>query len=583
MPAYTLGYGGLPNAAAVAGHLGALVNTQQINEHMQTREYQRRWWTLGVLCVSLVMIVVANASLNVALPTLVKDLHAGASSLQWIVDAYSLVFAGLLLTAGSLGDRYGRRLALNGGLIVFGVASGLAAFANSSTQLIAARAVMGIGAAFVMPATLSVLAHVFPPQERKQAIAIWAGFAGVGAALGGVISGWLLEHFWWGSIFLTNVAVVAVALIAGAFLIPKANDDSEPALDLVGALFSIAGLGALVYAIIEAPTRGWMSTQTIVSFAIAAVVLSAFARWELRTPEPMLDLRFFRNPQFAAAATSITFVFFVMFGMIFTLTQYLQLVLGYSPLQAGVRMLPWAVVYMISARRSARVVERFGQRIVVAVGLVVIGAGLALLALSGLHSNYPVLALSLVVSAAGMGMVTAPSTGAIIVSLPLNKAGVGSAVNDTTRELGGALGVAVLGSLIASLYRADLPASANAGRASLGAAVDAAATLPRPAAAVLVHSARAAYVHAFDITMLVAVGVALLAAAVIYRELRPRSLSPAPNDATDLDLAEAAVAAQPQLEPALAPATRSDVAFLARAEARFVTGTAWNVDGGWAL
>jgi EmrB/QacA subfamily drug resistance transporter len=530
-------------------------------EQRNARNYERRWWTLGVLCVSLVMIVVANSSLNVALPTLVEDLHASASSLQWIVDAYSLVFAGLLLTAGSLGDRYGRRLALNTGLVIFGGASGLAAFAGSSSQLIAARAVMGVGAALVMPATLSVLAHVFPPEERKQAIAIWAGFAGVGVALGGVVSGWLLEHFWWGSIFLTNVAVVAVALIAGAILIPKANEDDEPALDLVGALLSIAGLGALVYAIIEAPTRGWLSGPTLLAFGVAVVVLFAFARWELRAPAPMLDLRFFRNPQFAAATSAITFVFFVMFGMIFAMTQYLQLVLGYGPLEAGVRMLPWAVMYMISARSSARFVQRWGQRLVVSVGLVVVAVGLALLALSGLHSNYGLLALSLVVSAAGMGMVTAPSTGAIIVSLPLNKAGVGSAVNDTTRELGGALGVAVLGSLIASIYRADLPASAHSASTSLGAGLQAAAALPGPAGADLAHAARSAYVHAFDITMLVAVGVALVASAVIWRVLRPRTAAPGVDldleGAPDLDLD---ADDRPSLDPTAALDTRASIA-----------------------
>ena len=494
----------------------------------ESRNYERRWWTLGVLCLSLVMIVVANASLNVALPTLVRDLHASPSSLQWIVDAYSLVFAGLLLTAGALGDRYGRRLALNVGLVIFGGASGLAALAGSPTQLIAARAAMGVGAALVMPATLSVLAHVFPPRERPRAIAIWAGFAGVGAGLGGVSSGWLLQHFSWGSIFLTNVAVVVLALVAGAFLIPSSKAEHHSALDPLGALLSIAGLGALIYAIIEAPGRGWTSASTAISFAVAAAILFSFARWELRAAEPMLDMRFFRNPRFTAAASTITLIFFVMFGMIFVLTQYLQSVIGYSPLQAGVRMLPWAGVYMLSAPRSARLVERFGQRSVVSSGLLVVAGGLALLSKSGLTANYPLLALSLVVTAAGMGMVTAPSTGAIVSSLPLSKAGVGSAVNDTTRELGGALGVAVVGSVLSSLYRSDiagriaaLPAVARAGSGSLGAALQTARGLPAPSAELLVKAARQSYVHAFDLTLIVTVVVAVLASGTVAWLLRP--------------------------------------------------------------
>src|SRR5262245_16841650 len=245
-------------------------------EHIEPRVYHRRWWTLGVLCLSLVMIVMANASLNVALPTLAKDLDTGASGLQWIVDAYSLVFAGLLLTAGSLGDRYGRRLALNGGLVVFGAASLFAVLSSSSSAVIGARAVMGVGAAFVMPATLSILAHVFPPRERPRAIAIWAGFAGVGVAMGGVVSGALLEHFWWGSIFLINVFVVVVALVAGFFLIPRSREKIHAPLDPLGAVLSIAGLASLVYGIIEAPDHGWTSTQTLVTFAIAIVVLAAF-------------------------------------------------------------------------------------------------------------------------------------------------------------------------------------------------------------------------------------------------------------------------------------------------------------------
>jgi EmrB/QacA subfamily drug resistance transporter len=478
------------------------------------------------------MIVVANTSLNVALPTLVTDLHASASSLQWVVDAYSLVFAGLLLTAGSLGDRYGRKLALNTGLVLFGGAATLATFAGSSSQLIAARAVMGIGAALVMPATLSVLAHVFPPNERPRAIAIWAGFAGVGAAAGGVISGWLLQHFWWGSIFLTNVGVVVVALIAGAFLIPSSKDERKPALDPVGAVLSIAGLGVLIYSIIEAPTRGWLSPATLLTAAGAVVLLAAFAAWELRSANPMLDLRFFRIPRFAAATSTITLIFFMMFGTFFVLTQYLQSVLGYTPLQAGVRVLPWAAAYMASATLSARAVERFGQRAVVSAGLVIVGIGLAILTRGGVHANYAIIAGSLVVTAVGMGLTTAPSTGAIMVSLPLDKAGVGSAVNDTTRELGGALGVAVFGSLLASRYHATIgshlasvPASAQSAvhqaSASLGAALQSAGPLPRPAAAAVDAAARTTYVSALHTTLVVIVIVALLAAAFISWLLRP--------------------------------------------------------------
>jgi len=321
---------------------------------------------------------------------------------------------------------------------------------------------------------------------------------------------------------------VIVALLAGAFLIPSARTEHHSSLDPAGALLSIAGLGALVYAIIEAPSRGWASWPTIASFAAAIVILVAFSAWELRVAEPMLDLRFFRNPRFTAAASSITLIFFVMFGMIFVLTQYLQSVVGYSPLEAGVRMLPWAAVYMISAPRSARLVERFGQRAVVSSGLVVVAAGLAVLSRSGLHANYPVLVLSLVVTAAGMGMVTAPSTGAIVASLPLDKAGVGSAVNDTTRELGGALGVAVIGSALSSLYRSDvtariagLPAPAHAATASLGAALRAANGLPGPDGSALVAAARQSYVHAFDLTMVVTVAVALMASGLVVWLLRP--------------------------------------------------------------
>jgi EmrB/QacA subfamily drug resistance transporter len=509
----------------------------------ESRDYQRRWWILGVLCLSLLMIVVANASLNVALPTLVSDLHASSSSLQWIVDAYGLVFAGLLLTAGSLGDRFGRRLALNGGLVIFGGASALAAMSGSANALIAARAVMGVGAAFIMPATLSILAHVFPPNERPRAIAIWAAFAGVGVALGGVISGWLLRHFWWGSIFLINVVVVVIALAVGAILIPKSKERMHAALDPVGAVLSIAGLGTLVYAIIEAPDHGWVSATTIGTFALAVVIILGFVRWELHTAEPMLDLRYFRNPRFSAATTAITFVFFVMFGVYFVITQYLQSVHGYDPFDAGVRILPFAVAYMISAMRSARLVEKFGQRRVVSFGMVVVAAGLAMMSRSGVDTSYTYFAVSLALTALGMGLVTAPSTGAIMQSLPLGKAGVGSAVNDTTRELGGALGVAVFGSLVASTFHSEFVSHVSgvtgAASRSLGAALQRAATLPATRGGTVAGAAREAFVRGFDSTLTIAVGVALLAAVLVTWLLRPaaRTLRAEETDAVTLEAA----------------------------------------------
>jgi EmrB/QacA subfamily drug resistance transporter len=497
---------------------------QQATAH----EYERRWWTLGVLCISLVMIVMANASLNVALPTLARDLNTGTSGLQWIVDAYSLVFAGLLLTAGSLGDRYGRRLALNGGLIVFGAASLFAAVSSSSAAVIGARAVMGMGAAFVMPATLSILAHVFPPQERPRAIAIWAGVAGLGVAMGGVVSGALLEHFWWGSIFLINVFVVGVALVAGYFLIPKSREKIHAPLDPLGALLSIAGLSTLVYGIIEAPDHGWMSTQTLATFAVAIVILAGFVLWQLNAKEPMLDLRYFRNPRFTAATTAITLVFFAMFGSYFIFTQYLQFVHGYDPLSAGVRMLPWAAAYMVSATQSAKLVERFGQRLVVSSGLVLAGAGVGVVALtSSVTASYWWFALGVVIQALGMGITTAPSTGAIMRSLPLHKAGVGSAVNDTTRELGGALGVAVLGSLVASHFRTSignavsgLPAHA---KGSLSDALAHANAVGGARGNLIANAARDAYVHAFDSTLWIALAVVVVAAGLVSWLLRPKA------------------------------------------------------------
>jgi EmrB/QacA subfamily drug resistance transporter len=420
----------------------------------ESRAYRQRFAILGVLCLSLLVIIVDNSILNVAIPTLVRELHASNSQLQWMIDSYTLVFAGLLLTAGSLGDRFGRRGALQFGMAVFGLGSLASALVDTPNQLILTRGVMGIGGAFIMPATLSIITNVFPPEERGRAIAMWAAIAGVATALGPISGGFLLEHFYWGSIFLVNLPIVAIALVSGFVLIPTSRDPSKPKLDPVGALLSIVGLVALVYAIIQAPEEGWTDPRILGFFTLAAVVLAAFALWERWTPSPMLDTSFWRNPRFSAASAGIMLLFFAMFGSIFLLTQYLQFVMSYTALEAGVRLLPMALTMLVVAPSSARVVERVGTKRVVGSGLAIAGLGLALLStLPGENISYwGDVAWRLVIMAIGMGLTMAPATESIMGSLPRAKAGVGSAVNDTTRQIGGALGVAIIGSVMSSIY-----------------------------------------------------------------------------------------------------------------------------------
>jgi EmrB/QacA subfamily drug resistance transporter len=412
----------------------------------------RRWLVLGVMCLSLLLIVMDNTIVNVALPTLQSDLDASTTQLQWVVDAYVLVFAGLLLTMGSLGDRFGRRGALAVGLSVMGVGSILASFANGADQLIATRALMGVGGAMIMPATLSTITNVFTdPRERAQAIAIWAATAGAAVAIGPVTGGWLLEHFWWGSVFLVNVPVVVVSLVLGQLFVPTSRDPGGPPVDMPGALLSIAGLVSLVWAIIEGP-GGWTDPEILSGFALAAVLLAVFVLWERRARVPMLDMRFFRNARFSAASAAIMVTFFAMFGSLFLLTQFLQSILGYTPLEAGIRLLPIAGVMMVVSPLTAKLVERVGTKIVVATGLSAAAVGLIIASRLTAGASYPEVLVALVVLAAGLALVMPSATESIMGSLPLAKAGVGSAVNDTTRQVGGALGVAVLGSVMSSTY-----------------------------------------------------------------------------------------------------------------------------------
>ena len=421
--------------------------------------YERRWLILGVLCMSLVIVIIGNTSLNVAIPTLARELDASTSALQWMVDSYALVFAGLLFTAGTLGDRYGRKGALQAGLLVFLFGAVLASTADSASMVITARAVMGVAAAFVMPSTLSILTNVFPAHERPKAIAVWAGISGGGAAIGPIASGWLLEHFWWGSVFLVNVPVIAVALVAGAVLVPRSKDPDDHPLDVPGALLSIVGLSALVYAIIEGPHRGWVSVQTIATFALAGLALAAFGWRELRTRHPMLDLQLFRDRRFSVASAGMTLTFFAMFGTFFLIAQYFQLVLDYSPLESGLFQLPFAFIIMTVAPRVPKMVERYGAARVVPVGLAFTATGLALFSFVGVGSSLLEVYASVLPLAFGMAVTMTPLTTLIMSSVPLGRAGVGSAMNDTTRELGGALGVAVLGSVVTSRYTSGLASS----------------------------------------------------------------------------------------------------------------------------
>jgi EmrB/QacA subfamily drug resistance transporter len=493
----------------------------------------RRWVVLGVMCLSLLLIVMDNTIVNVALPTLQRELGASTSELQWVVDAYILVFAGLLLTMGALGDRFGRRGALSIGLAVMGGASILSAFAGSADHLIATRALMGIGGALIMPATLSIITNVFTDRkERSQAIAIWAATAGLAVAIGPVTGGWLLEHFWWGSVFLVNVPVVVIALVLGRLYVPTSRDPAAPPLDLVGAGLSIAGLVTLVWAIIEG-ANGWTDPAVLGAFAAAAVLLGAFVAWERHTPTPMLDTNFFRNARFSAASGALMLTFFAMFGSLFLLTQFLQSVLGYTALQTGVRLLPMAAVQMVVAPLSARIVERVGSKIVVATGLTVGAVGLLMASRLTADASYGQVVASLVVLAVGLALVMPPATESIMGSLPLAKAGVGSAVNDTTREIGGALGVAVLGSVMSSTYRprvsdaiAGVPIPAEQARAitdQVGAAMEAAARVGGEPGRLLADVASKGFADGMSIAFVIGAAALALGAVIVGLYLPARS------------------------------------------------------------
>jgi EmrB/QacA subfamily drug resistance transporter len=484
-----------------------------------------RWLALAALCVSLLIITLDNTVLNVALPTLVDKLGASTSDLQWIVDAYVLVFAGLLLVAGSLADRVGRKRTFLAGLAVFAACSTWAAFSSTVGSLIAARASMGIGAALIMPSTLAVITNTFTvARERQRAIGLWAATSGAGIALGPIVGGLLLAHFWWGSVFLINVPIAAAGFAFALPLVPDSKNPSAQRPDLVGSLLSIAGLGLLLYAIIEAPAHGWTSALVLATGIGGLAILTGFVLWERASAHPMLNLHFFRNRNFSAPIASVGLTMFGLFGALFVLTQFLQFQLGYTPLQAGVRMLPAAGAIALVAPASGALVRAAGTKLTIAAGLLIAGAGLWQISGATIATTYGGIVAGMALLGVGAGLVIPTATASVMGSLPGEHTGVGGGTNGAFLQTGGALGVAVVGSLLSNRYEGLMTSALaphhiphaieNIILGSIGGALNVAARLGGQTGALLAHLARSSFLSGMQLGLLTAAVVALAGAVI---------------------------------------------------------------------
>ncbi len=419
--------------------------------------HEGRWLILGVMSLSLVITLLNNVTVNVALPELSKDLGADNSELQWIVDAYLVVFGGMLLVMGALGDRFGRKWALLVGLGIVGSVSALTAqFATTSEQVIGARALMGFGAALVMPATLSVIVVVFPPEERGKAVGVWVGMAGIGAPIGLLVGGWAVEGFDWRAVFWINPPIIAIAMLLTIVLVPDSKDESDAPLDLMGAVLSVGAIGSILYAIIEGPSLGWTSGEVLALGFTGSLLTIVFISWEVRAEYPMLPIEFFGNRGFTMGLIAISLTFFVMFSFMFTQMLHFQLVRGHTAFDAALRFLPLPLGLMPMAANSDRICGRFGNHNVVSFGLALIGTAMMIFTTVDPNTDYQTLALVFFLIGMGMGLAMAPSTTMVMDSIPHDKAGVGSATNDAGREIGGAFGIAIVGSTVNGIYQSKM-------------------------------------------------------------------------------------------------------------------------------
>ncbi|MEV0699726.1 MFS transporter [Saccharopolyspora sp. NPDC050389] len=525
----------MSEVAAPAGKALTAGEQQALAEGIELPVYRRRWATLLVLCLALSATMLANTSLGVALPFLSQDLGASLAAQQWFNNAYALVFAGLLFTTSAIADRYGRKPMLQAGLVLFGAASAYVwLFVGTSGELIAARALLGLGAAMIMPVTLSILTSVFPSSERTRAVSLWAAVSGAGTALGPVIAGLLLEVTTWHAVFAINIPVVVVGVLAGIRYVPGHHgkrDTTLGGIDLGGAVLSTAGITLVVYALIEAQHIGWTAPRTLLMVAGGLVLVALFVWWERRAKDPMLDVSLFHNRAFSASAVSLTLVFFALIGVFFSLSQTLILVFQYSPLSASVSLLPMSVVMVLIAPQVPKLVQRFGPRAMIAVGLVVSALGMATLSTLTAESGYWHLLGGLSLAALSMSVAMTPATDQLMANVPRERAGMGSATNDVTREVGASLGVAVLGSVLGTSYAAQLAGSVahlpaelqEVAKSSLAGGLQVAKSLGAGGAE-LAHQTMAAWMSGMQVSNLVGAGLILLAALIAWTWLPRREL-----------------------------------------------------------